>query len=405
MTARPPSLRSRAALGLTAAAALGRFELQVCRSCGTVQYPPREACHRCLSSVLDWRLQPGGAELLSETTLLHSHDEFFRSRLPIRLGLVRLDGGPAAVVFLDDGVAAAPGRVRVDARLDRSGQAVLVALAEGAAVTQLTQSKLLREMSCDPRGRTVLVTDASGALGVGLLRALLEAGAEAVWAGCSPAAATRGDLGELLAGSKQVRWVSLEVTSDESVQNAAAEIAPEVDILINNAETDAAPVPAPNASAPLEGKAAEYVPGLATARIEMDTNYFGLLRLARAFAPAMQARAASSAATANVPMMAWVNLLSLYALTGVSTQSTFAASKAAARSFAQSLRAEMLPAGIRVINVFPGPEMAPAALAQSIMKALREGIEDLYPGEVAQDWLAQWRNNPKGLERELTPDR
>jgi hypothetical protein len=39
------------------------------------------------------------------------------------------------------------------------------------------------------------------------------------------------------------------------------------------------------------------------------------------------------------------------------------------------------------------------------LKALQDGLEDLYPGEVAQDWLAQWRANPKGLERELTPDR
>ena len=45
----PPGGRSRVALGMTAAAALGRFELQVCRDCEAVQYPPREACHKCLS--------------------------------------------------------------------------------------------------------------------------------------------------------------------------------------------------------------------------------------------------------------------------------------------------------------------------------------------------------------------
>ena len=37
----PPGKRSRAALGLTAAAARGRLELQVCQDCGATQYPPR----------------------------------------------------------------------------------------------------------------------------------------------------------------------------------------------------------------------------------------------------------------------------------------------------------------------------------------------------------------------------
>ncbi len=126
-SALPPAVRSRAALGLTAAAAVGRFELQVCGQCGTVQYPPREACHRCLSSALDWKFQDGEGELLSETTLRHSHDEFFRPRLPIRLGMVRLDCGPTAIVFVNDDVPPAPARVVVGARLDEAGQAVLVA--------------------------------------------------------------------------------------------------------------------------------------------------------------------------------------------------------------------------------------------------------------------------------------
>ena len=77
----------------------------------------------------------------------------------------------------------------------------------------------------------------------------------------------------------------------------------------------------------------------------------------------------------------------------------------------------MRPAGIRVINVFPGPiddewnqnmpppKLAPAALASAIVKALREGVEDVYPGDVAQEWLERWRDNPKVLERELAAGR
>ena len=52
----PPSARGRVALGLAAAAAEGRLELQVCECCGAVQYPPREACCKCLSPQLRWRL-------------------------------------------------------------------------------------------------------------------------------------------------------------------------------------------------------------------------------------------------------------------------------------------------------------------------------------------------------------
>ena len=61
----PPSARSRVALGLTAAAAEGRFELQVCQDCDSVQYPPREACCKCLSPQLRWREQDGAGQLLA----------------------------------------------------------------------------------------------------------------------------------------------------------------------------------------------------------------------------------------------------------------------------------------------------------------------------------------------------
>ena len=49
----------------------------------------------------------------------------------------------------------------------------------------------------------------------------------------------------------------------------------------------------------------------------------------------------------------------------------------------------------------PPPKVAPAALASPIVKALRESIEDVYPGDVAQEWVKRWRENPKVLETEL----
>jgi len=138
-------------------------------------------------------------------------------------------------------------------------------------------------------------------------------------------------------------------------------------------------------------------------------NYFGLLRLAQAFGPAMRARAAEG----TMPATAWVNLLSIHALAAFPAHGTFSAAKAAAFALSQNLRAEMQGAGIRVLNVFPGPiddewnqlvpppKLAPEALAKAIVAALSDGIEDVYPGDVALDIWTRFRESQKALEREL----
>ena len=43
----------------------------------------------------------------------------------------------------------------------------------------------------------------------------------------------------------------------------------------------------------------------------------------------------------------------------------------------------------------PPPKLASDALVRAVVAALRDGIEDVYPGDVAQEWLARWRENPK----------
>ena len=142
------------------------------------------------------------------------------------------------------------------------------------------------------------------------------------------------------------------------------------------------------------------------ARTEMEVNYFGLLHLMEHFAPRMQARAAAGAASgpgaaAGAGAGGWVNLLSVDALCSLPSQPTFSASMAAALSLSQTLRARMRPSGLRVINVFAGPT-SPDSLSRSVIEALREGAEDVYPGDVAQQWLARWLESPKVLEREVT---
>ncbi len=391
----PPGTRSRAALGLTAAAALGRFELQVCAACGAVQYPPREVCHRCLSDRLRWREQTGLGELLATTTVHHSHDPFFRERVPWRLGTVQLDVGPTLVVHLHGGCAPPPSRVRVGARLDKSGQGVLVAFPMDE-VSNMADDRQLRDMTCDPKFRKVLVTDGKSEVGQAVVRAVINAGADLVWVGYAEPWKSSAGFAALEALAP-VTLVPLDLTDSRSVKQMAAEIGGEVDILINTAEVHRT-----------QGIASRN--GVDTARAEMDVNYFGLLRLAQEFAPAMRSRGADGQSSAT----AWVNLLSIYALCNYPAHGTFSASKAAALSLSQCLRAEMRPSGVRVINVFPGPiddewnqtlpppKLSPAALAKALVRALQDGIEDVYPGDVAEEWLARWQDSPKTLEREVS---
>ena len=391
----PPWARGRVAMGLTVAAAEGRFELQVCQDCGTVQYPPREACGHCTSPRLQWRAQSGAGQLLSLTTLHHSNDLFFRERLPWRLGLVHLDAGPTVVTHLHGDVEAAPARVTVGARLDRAGRAVLIAFPP-EETPHMADDPMLREMTCDPKMRKILVTDGMTAVGQATVRALVKAGADIVWVGHAEPWKRHGSGLDDITALPQVTLVPLDLSNERNVTELAGEIGGKVDIVINNAEVHRS-----------FGIGARR--GTDVARAEMDINYFGLLRLAQAFGPALKGRSADGALGAT----AWVNLLSIYALANFPPHGTFSASKAAAHSLSQCLRAEMRPAGIRVVNLFPGPiddewnqnlpppKLTPEAVASAIVRALRDGVEDVYPGDVAQEWLERWRDDPRVLEREL----
>jgi NAD(P)-dependent dehydrogenase (short-subunit alcohol dehydrogenase family) len=288
--------------------------------------------------------------------------------------------------------------VRVQANLDRAGQAALIGVPEKEA-PNMAEDRQLREMTCDPKYRKVLITDAKTPLGQATVDAVVAAGADLVWAGyAEPWKKPPGF--DRLATLPQVSLLPLDLTDSRAVKSLAGEIGGKVDILINTADHHRN-----------YGIAARE--GVETARAEMDVNYFGLLRLAQEFAPVMRARGADGQSSA----VAWVNVLSIFALSNFPPHGTYSASKAAALSLAQCLRAEMTPSGVRVINVFPGPiddewnqsllppKITPQRLAADIVDALRGSAEDIYPGDVAQDWLARWRDNPKALERELAVQR
>jgi NAD(P)-dependent dehydrogenase (short-subunit alcohol dehydrogenase family)/uncharacterized OB-fold protein len=391
----PQGVRSRTALGLTAAAAEGRFQLQVCAECATVVYPPRDACPRCLSARLPFCDVDNRGTLLAETTIRTSTDVYFRERMPWRIGTVALDAGPSIVAHLHGDLREGQ-RTRLELKLDKSGQAIAMALP-AEDTPNMQDDPQWRELTCDPKFRRALVTDGRTAVGQAMAQALSEAGASIVFVGVAdPWKPFPGE--ERLRQLERVEIVALDMTDTISVNECAGEFAPRIDILINTAEHV-------RTGGIMERK------GLTIAREELEVRYFGLTRLAQAFGPVLRARGADGVNSAA----AFVNLLSVYALMNWPTYGAFSATEAACLSAAQSLRAELRPGGVKVLNVFfgpletewyqavPPPKVAPQALARATVRALQQGLEDLFVGDIAEDIRGRLAVDPKALERELGP--
>lgn len=393
----PPGLRSRKAFSYSAGAAEGRFLLQKCAVCETWCYPAREACPKCLSIDLPWREAPAGGSLIAETVIRASTNTYFRERLPWRMGTVQLDCGPVLIAHVHNDVgmeAKSGGRVRVIARTDRSGQGVVIALPEQDSDT-MADDRNFREFTCDPKFRRVLITDGRSAVGQSLARALSAAGAAMIHVGIAEEWRPVAGRSELEA-IPNVVLVPLDVSDTVSVNELAGEIGGKVDILINTADHV-------RPGGALDRK------DITTARDEMETNYFGSMRLMQAFAPGMSARGADGDNSA----CAWVNILSVHALSNSGPFSASQASHAAALSLSQSLRVDMAGSGVKVVQALvgpiddewrqlvPPPKVSPKQIASAIVGGLQQGLEDLVIGPVAEDVFARWKQDPSALGREL----
>lgn len=389
----PPTIRSRAATGLTAMAAEGRFALQHCAECGAVQYPPRDACCKCLSTDLDWRDTDTGAQVLAETRIHASPDVYFRERLPWRMGSVKLAAGPVAICHLHGDVGRGD-RVRMALKLDKAGQGVLIALPQ-ERTDAMEDDPVLRSLTAHPKHRRVLISDARSPLAAPLASALLKAGAATIFMG-EAESWRRWPGRDALAAMDKVELLPLDVTDATSVAKLAGEIGGKTDILIN--------------TACFVRPGGVMMQDTVFAKDEMEVNVMGLMRLAQAFGPAMAGRTADGTNSA----VAFVNILSAYALVPDPSYGGFSASQAAARSVSQTLRSEFRASGLRMMNVYTGPtddewhqplpppKVAPSALARAIVDGLIEGVEDVWCGDVAQDMAERWNRDAKVLEREMT---
>jgi NAD(P)-dependent dehydrogenase (short-subunit alcohol dehydrogenase family) len=169
-------------------------------------------------------------------------------------------------------------------------------------------------------GRTILVTGANGGLGQEFVRQGLERGARRVYA-----AARKPQTWE----DSRVVPLTLDLNDARSIAAAAASAA-DVDLLVNNA----AIAPATDSSVLTTDED--------VARDIFETNYFGTVRVTKAFAPILAANGGGGV----------LNILSLSAWTPIN--SVYAASKAAAWSATNALRGELAPQGTGVTGVIVG---------------------------------------------------
>jgi NAD(P)-dependent dehydrogenase (short-subunit alcohol dehydrogenase family) len=184
--------------------------------------------------------------------------------------------------------------------------------------------------------RAVLVTGSSSGIGRAVARRFAERG----WRVFATMRAPEAPAGESLRQeAAERRWrlttPALDVTRDDSVSaavgGALAETGGRLDVLVNNAGYYAL------------GALEETTPD--ELRAQLETNVVGVHRVTRAVLPSMRARRAGTVVT----------LGSVSGRVAVPMAGPYTASKWALEGMIESLRLELLPFGVRVVLIEPGP--------------------------------------------------
>src|SRR5207253_9201567 len=101
--------------------------------------------------------------------------------------------------------------------------------------SNMADDRQLREFTCDPKFRKVLVTDGKTAAGQAIVKALAQAGAELIWVGyAEPWKKISGF--DALSKVSHVPRLPLDVTDSKNVRELAAESGGKVESLNNHAE-------------------------------------------------------------------------------------------------------------------------------------------------------------------------
>lgn len=234
-------------------------------------------------------------------------------------------------------------------------------------------------------GKRVLITGASRGLGRTLAFALSAAGAREVLAGARQAEDFESLTAEATTAGLSITPINLDVTSDADVQ-AAVRLG-RIDILINNAGVASFGDPLHMTFADIQR--------------EIDVNYLGVLRMVRAFAPAM--------AEHGDGMI--VNIATILAKVNLPIVATYCATKAALLSLGQGLWAYLADKGVRVITVMPStidtdmsrgaevPKLTKEFVAGEILRHIREETIDPPIGEEAEGMYESLMKDPRAVEK------
>ena len=224
--------------------------------------------------------------------------------------------------------------------------------------------------------KTVLVTGANRGIGQALVADALRRGARRVYAG------TRVPLAH---PDGRVTPLTLDVTNPAQIQ-AAAEQVDALDLLINNAGI----------------WLYDDLSDRAMLEEHLAVNFYGTWGVTQAFLPLLTRSKGTI-----------VNNVSLMALAALPLTPAYSASKAAALSLTQSLRALLAGRGVRVHAVLTGPadtdmtrsldipKASPASVARAIFDGVENGEEDIFPDPMSALLADGWRDGvAKALERQ-----
>jgi NAD(P)-dependent dehydrogenase (short-subunit alcohol dehydrogenase family) len=218
-----------------------------------------------------------------------------------------------------------------------------------------------------------LVTGANRGIGLAFTRELLARGARKVYGGARDPASIK---------HPGVQALRLDVTKPDEVLSAAAH-APDVALLINNAGV--------SHQGGFLARDSEEV-----ARRQLETNFFGTLRVTKAFAPILSANGGG----------ALLNVLSVASWVNYGLLAAYSASKAAAWSLTNSLRYELAAQKTQVLALHMGfvdtdlaseidaPKTSADEIVKRALDALESGLEEALADErtrlVKQGLSATW---------------